>query len=64
MKKDILNGTHPQFYYVPEKDKVMCRCGDHAVFFRGTYICSSIIVTNKCDILVKAYNEKRVQAGD
>lgn len=37
-----------QFYYDPVKDKVMCKCGYHAVKFRDGYLCSSITIRSNC----------------
>lgn len=56
--KTIKDGTHYQFYFDKKLDKVMCRCGDHAVLFRDSYLCSSITVVNRCDQRVREYNEQ------
>jgi hypothetical protein len=46
---EIKNGTHKQFYFDKEKQKIMCKCGSHAVWFRNEgYLCSSITVKSNC----------------
>lgn len=48
MLTSIKNGTHKQFYFDKKAGKVMCKCGDHAVWFREAYLCSSITVVSRC----------------
>jgi hypothetical protein len=48
MLTSIKNGTHKQFYFDKKTEKVMCKCGDHAVWFREAYLCSSITVVSRC----------------
>lgn len=38
----IRSGQHPQFVWNDVKQRVYCRCGEHAVLFRKGYLCSSI----------------------
>ena len=40
--KSIKNGTHKQFLYNEEKEKVECKCGHNAVWFRTAFLCGTI----------------------
>lgn len=39
---EILPGTHRQFIFNEEKEKVECRCGHAAVWWRTGYVCGTI----------------------
>ena len=36
-----------QFYVDEKKNKMMCRCGYHATYFRYELVCSSLTIKNK-----------------
>ena len=42
LHKSIANGTDKQFVYNRDKDRVECRCGHAAVFWRSGYLCGTI----------------------
>tara|TARA_R110000796_G_scaffold217086_1_gene333126 strand:+ start:664 stop:834 length:171 start_codon:yes stop_codon:yes gene_type:complete len=40
--KSIKNGTHRQFLYNEEKEKVVCKCGHTAAWLRNDFLCGTI----------------------
>lgn len=58
LAKQIRNGNHPQFVFNKEKDRVECRCGHAAVWWKTGYICGTITAYpckfNKLSIQKKA----------
>ena len=40
--KSVKNGTNEQFSYCEEKEKVVCKCGYSAVWFRTAFLCGTI----------------------
>ena len=40
--KSVKNGTHKQFLYIEKKEKVICKCGNNAVWFRNAFLCGTI----------------------